>query len=653
MLQLTTSTTEEPLSVVSAQTLAGLSETIRADIFKWQAAFLPLISDRKKRLAHLDLIAKRFKVAHKTAIKKFYRFRQYGLAGLVDRRAAGSEFWNVDDKIGLSVADRETLKTFCESYQRNNAAAIRDMRRKWQLGKIRTETPLDPATGYPRGWAERNLARHAPDALELAAARQGRSATDAHRSLVYSTRRHLYVGQYYLFDDIWHDHYCNLLDTRQTGRPLEFHGLDLASAYKMCWGMRLRREVDGRMESLKVEDFRFLLASFLLTHGWHPNGTTLVVEHATTQIDDRTEKILALASGGKITIERGGMQGAAAHAGQYAGRAKGNFRIKAALESLGNLMHNEFACLPGQTGKDRQHAPEQLHGLLKRNDALLWALTQIPPERAEWLQWDLCTLQQFQLIAQEVYARINARTKHKLEGWDDRYVPDKQRGGLRRMSPSEVWTPGSRALKPVTLEVAAMIVGTAGGEERPVRKNEIMITDASISGDPLRFDAHHLPPRSKYLCVLNPFDTKRLTLFNSRGGYVTTLTRIDVPCRSDVEAMQASCGRAEKALTERLAPMRRRAMKQARAKRDRALHNGKVTDLSRPFTTEEKIEDRDMRARITDMRDFLPERSLLTDGEAAGVDDWTANDSRSGIVHLDDESGDEAEATVANGEEFL
>jgi len=631
------------LAKVSTKELSELPEGLQEATFEWTRALTPLLATKKKRLMHLSLIASRFNVSPKTAIKKFYRFQKFGMAGLVDRRAAGSEFWDIDEKVGLSFADQEMLRTFCEGNQRGNEAAIRDMRRKWQLGIVTTDAPLDVTTGFPRGWSERNLARYAPDELSLAAARQGRSATDAHRSLVYSTRRYLYVGQYYLFDDIWHDHYCNLLDTRQTGRPLEFHGLDLASAYKMCWGMRLRREVDGKMESLKVEDFRFLLASFLLTHGYHPDGTTLIVEHATTQIDDRTEKILALASGGKIKVERGGMQGAAAHAGQYAGRAKGNFRIKAALESLGNLMHNEFACLPGQTGKDRQHCPEQLHGLLKHNDALLWALTQLPPERAQWLQWDLCTLQQFQLIAQEVYARINARTKHKLEGWDDRYVPDKQRGGLRRMSPYEVWTPGSRALKPITLEVAAMIVGTTGGQERQVRKDEISITDAAISGDPLRFAASHLPPRSKYLCVLNPFDTKRLTLFNSKGGYVTTLERIDVPCRSNVEALQVSCGRAEKALAERLLPMRRRGMKQARAKRDRALHNGKVTDLSRPFTDAEKIEAQVRRELTAPMTAFLADDGSDPYADGAPVI----------AAHVVDAAGDDDAPVIASMEDFV
>jgi hypothetical protein len=648
---LTTTTFE--LEKVSFEALAHLPKELRDEIMEWHKALLPIAAEKGKRLLHLSLIASRFNVSPKTAIKKFYRFKQYGIAGLIDRRAAGPNYWNVEEKIGLSIGDRETLKTFCEQNQRGNKAAIREMRRQWQRGTVTTDAPLDAATGFPRGWSEGNLARYAPSEIELAAARQGRSGTDAHRSLVYTTRRELYVGQYYLFDDIWHDHYCNLLATRQTGRPLEFHGLDLASAYKMCWGMRLRREVADeknggtKMESLKVEDFRFLLASFLCTHGYNPRGTTLVVEHATTAIDERVEQMLALASCGAIKVERGGMVGAAVHAGQYAGRAKGNFRIKAALESLGNLIHNEFAALPGQTGKDRQHAPEQLHGLLKHNDALLWALSQITPERAQWLQWDLCTLQQFQLIAQEVYARINARTNHNLEGWDERYVPDRYTGRMRRMSPAEVWTPGARHLRPIGPETAAMIIGKDGGKERPVRKGEIEVMSSELSGDPLRFDAHHLPPRATYLCVLNPFDTKRLTLFDSKGGYVTTLNRIDVPSRDDMEALQRSTGRAEKALNEVLLPMRRRAMKKMRAKRDRALHNHLVTDTSRPFTPEEKLEAEERRALTVPITDFLTE-----DGEDPRENGAVLSTAQA--ESLNDSTGDDGDdAPIASMEDFI
>lgn len=600
------------LAKVSTDDISKLPPDQVDEILDWHKALEPILATKKKRLMHLTLVASRFNVTPKTAIKKFYRFKQFGMAGLVDRRAAGSKFWEVDEKIGLSFADRELVRTYCESNQRGNEAAIRALRHAWEIGAITTTAPLDTDTGFPRGWSERNLARFAPNELELAAARQGRGATDAHRSLVYTTRKNLYVGQYYLFDDIWHDHYCNLLATRQTGRPLEFHGLDLASGYKMCWGMRLRREVaDGKggtkMESLKVEDFRFLLAGFLLSHGYNPRGTTLVVEHATTQIDERVERLLAIASEGAITVERGGMQGAAIHAGQYAGRAKGNFRIKAALESLGNLMHNEFGFLLGQTGKDRQHSPEQLYGQLKHNDALLWALSQISEQRAQWLQWEFCTLQQFQIIAAEIYARINARTNHDLEGWDERYVPCRQTGKMRRMSPLEFWRPGSRELRPIQPHVAAMIVGTDGGKERPVRKGEIAFSNSEISGDLLRFDARQLPPRASYLCVLNPFDTRTLTLFDAKNRYVATLQRINVPDRDRVDAVHQECGRAEKALMERLVPMRRRAMAQARAKAGRHRHNGNVLDTSRPFTADEKLEAKERKALTAPMTAFLTE----------------------------------------------
>jgi hypothetical protein len=660
MIQLNTSTTAtetEQLSAVSTQALASLTPALQLDALNWQAALLPIVGDRRKRGLHLELIAKRFKVSPKTARKKFDRFVRNGLAGLIDRRAAGADFWNVGEKIGLSDQDKELVKEYCERYQRNNEAALRQLRHDWKIGVVTTTTALDVSTGYPKGWSERNLARFAPDAYALAIARQGRSAAAAHRPLVYMTRRNLYVGQFLLFDDIWHDHEVNILATQQRGRPLEFHGLDLSSAYKIGWGMRVRREVDGVHESLKTDDFRFLLASILFSEGYNPKGTTLIVEHGTTVIDEQTERLLAIATNGAIKVERSGMQGAAAHAGQYAGRAKGNFRIKAALESLGNLIHNEFAFLPGQTGKDRQHAPEQSYGLLKRNDALLLALRELSPERAQWLQWDLCTFGQFQLIAQEIYARINARTEHDLEGWDDRYIPT-QSGQMRRLSPLEVWKAGKRELRPISPEVVAMIVGTKSGKERPVRNHQISFVNSEISGDPLRFDAHQLPPRSKFLCVLNPFDTDRLLCFNARGRYVATLRRLHSVDRGDVEAVQRAAGQSAKIESALLAPIRKRQLKAARLKLASHKNNARVLDTSRPFTAEEIADDRETRSRITDMRAFLPDPALLSPEERSGVSDWIENDSESPVrlVQEEEDADDEAaaaEVAPANGEEFL
>ena len=240
-------------------------------------------------------------------------------------------------------------------------------------------------------------------------------------------------GSRRLWDDIWHDHEVNDLDQRKGGRPLEFHWLDLKAAYKGGWGNRVRTETEAGHIGLKSADFRFLLASTLRNEGYHPLGTTEIVEHGTAAIPDEIEALLFGATDGLIKVGRGGMEGAVAHAGQYAGRAKGNFKFKAALESLGNLIHNEMGYLPAQVGMDRDHCPEEMHGggrlidaetgkpvakygLRKYNDALLMAISQLPEERLQFLQWPLCTLQQFRMLCEEIYGRINGRTWHRARG---------------------------------------------------------------------------------------------------------------------------------------------------------------------------------------------------------------------------------------------
>lgn len=456
------------------------------------------------------------------------------------------------------------------------------MRRDWLQGRITTETPLDTTTGYPKGWSPRNLARFTPDKFTLTASRIGRSAAASQRRLVYTTRANLYVGSHYLFDDIWHDNFVNVLDQRKTGRPLEFHALDLYSACKFAYGMSVRLENDGRMESLKEADMRFLLASILWQHGYSPRGTTLVVEHGTAAIRTDLEEMLIAETGGLITIARSGMEGAAAAAHQYAGRSKGNFRFKAALESLGNLIHNELAALPGQTGPDRDRRPEQLHGLLRRNDALLKALSQLPPERAQMLRWPLLTIQQFRTIADEIYTRINARTEHDLEGWDNHYTHDPRTNTMRRLSPTEVWNPGRRHLIRLNPQAIAGILAPDNGIELTTRSGMLTLTASEITGDPLRFDAHQLPDRQKVFAILNPYATDSLWIFDAHHRFLTACPRIHSICRADIPALQHECGRAAKIEAERLAPFRARHAAEARARAADMRHNAAILTTPTP-----------------------------------------------------------------------
>jgi hypothetical protein len=597
------------LANISTLSIAALLSQVPdqvTEIRAWEADFLPEKAMGKRgRMARLQSIADRRMVPLKTVTKKFYAFDKQGVAGLIDRSKGGPAFWNSKNSVGLSEHDQQLVKTYVERCQRNSEKGLDTLLDDYRRGLVHTTTPVG-LRGYPLGWSKRNLRRALPSQYELKSVRIGRSAAAEHRPLVYSTRANLWVGSHFLFDDLWHDHFVNVLDTRQTGRPLEFHALDLCSACKFAWGIRVRTErADGTNEGLKEAEMRFLLANIMSSQGYSPRGTTLVVERGTAAIREDLERILSDASGGLITVARGGMEGAAAHAGQYAGRSKGNYRFKAALESHGNLVHNEMQMLPGQTGKDRDHRPEQLHGLLKYNDALMVALSQLPVEQQEMLRWPLLTIQQFRVIAEAIYAKINGRTEHDLEGWDMRYLPDPRMGGMRKMSPSEVWRGGSRGLRPLDDESIAMILSADLGTERTTRNGMLEVKDSEISGDVLRFDATRLSDREKYLTVLNPFRPDDLFVFDSRNRFVAKCARIASVDRADVEAVQRACGRAAKQEAEMLAPLRARHLQEARNKAAMHAHNAEVLDQGRADDSVPPGLMRRQAKRIGSVEDFL------------------------------------------------
>ncbi len=602
--------------------LAELPARVRQEFSFWRSQLEPLLSlDRGVQRA-IEAVAERTHQSEGTVRKKFYAVKKSGWSALIDRRYVGPEVWNRKGSVSsnLSAADKELVKTYCERYQRSSAAAIKALRRDWVKGLVTTSTAVDARTGFPHGWSSRNLAHYVPTKFELKNARIGRSTAASERQLVYTTRANLWVGSHYLFDDMWHDHFVNHLDQRLTGRPLEFHALDLFSASKFAYGMMVRTERgDGTMDGLKEADMRFLLAHVLGTFGYSPRGTTLVVEHGTAAIRPDLERFLHEETGGLITVARSGMTGAAAAAHQYAGRSKGNFRFKAALESLGNLIHNEMAALPAQTGKDRDHRPEQLHGLLKANDALLRAIAYLPPERVEMLRWEVLTIQQFRAIAEEIYARINARTDHDLEGWDMHYLPDPRLGGMRRMSPAEVWRAGSRQLQRLRPQAVASILLQDMGEEITVRGGKLVTRDGSVSGDVLRYDARMLTDGERYRTILNPYAPDALWTFDAKGRFVAACPRITSVDRADLAAVQEACGRAAKAEAEALAPFRARHLKEAREKAARARHNAAVVSGA-PVTSEERAKARLLR-QIGGQADALLESTeepepVLASGES-------------------------------------
>lgn len=539
-----------------------------------------------------------------TVRRKFYAYRKArNWRVLVDRVRAGQR------KVQKLPAEFiEFWRSLCEEYKRKDKPAYRALLHIWRthrhpvtnkffavLPGYAAAWPIIGETGkHPDGWSYANLHGHSPTGFEKTLARIGRAAAASHRPLVYTTRADLWVGSHYLMDDLWHDNFVNVLDTGKCGRPLEFGMMDLFSACKFAWGMRVRTEsdVNGQMEGLKESMMRYLLAYALAQFGYSERGTILIAEHGTAAVRgnkklpitsplrDDLEKVLYDFSGGNVIVRRSGMDGAADALGIYAGRGKGNFRFKAAYESLHNLVHNDFASLPAQTGMSVERRPEGLHGLLKENDALLTAmigLREERPELAELLQFDVLEFGQFLSLAIALYDRINSRTEHDLEGWRANVIPVKRgdRWRFRRMSPKEVWQRGQGGLKKFDPAAIAAILGPDLGIPRRIKGAVTEVQDKLIDTDAMRFDTHELA-EGEYLLVVNPFLPDRLFAFDTKGRFVAACPRAARLSPLDVDGIRERYRETKRIEAQLSAPVRARGAKLVKQAIERARNNAAV-----------------------------------------------------------------------------
>jgi hypothetical protein len=583
------------LQCTDAGPYAALTADSRRELRRWLDEIGPISKMRQGVGAAVAGAASRLGVSPSTVRRKLDAYRRSGdWRDLVDRRSSRA------DDGGIPKQLVELWRFLCEQNKRKCKPAYRALLRMWadrdpSIGEIPEYASFPGWPRIPEGWSYRNLIRLRPTDFELRVSRVGRAAAADLRPQVLTTRRGVPVGAYFMFDDLWHDMEVAVLDTRRRGRPLEFCAIDLASASKIAWGCKVRtKDDDGKASGLNESQFRFLLAMVFSRHGYHPAGTVLAVEHGTAAIREDLERDLSDATGGRVTVSRGGISGAPATDAQFFGRGRGNFRFKAALESLHSLVHNELAALPGQTGSNsRLNEPEEMHGRRRQADALFAAMRAISPERALALRLPVVEFRQFLSALDMVYARINARTEHELEGWDDNTAIDYGTGLARRLSPSEVWDTGRRAMVSAPEALVAVILAREA-TERTVRKNRIEICDKSIASDALVFDPTRLL-RDGQGCAaaLNPFDPSKIFIYDARGRFIGSAPRVHAPCRTDLEAVHREMGRAAQTEALLLQDARRRALPLARARAEDSRHNARALDLSKPFTdAERRIADR-------------------------------------------------------------
>ena len=515
-------------------------------------------------------------------------------------------------EVGLAPETIAHWHQLCNRFSGRMAAAHRELRRQWHGG---AEIPGYAQTGragdLPRSLSYSNLtrAKYRPCKVAVSVARVGLSAAAEYLPGVLSTRVGLAPGSHFFFDDMWHDFSVTVPGQMGARRLLQFHCLELLSGCQIARGMKpeLLNAATGRFERLKEREMLFLLAHQLGNLGYNPSGCVLGMEHGTANVDERVDRLLHDASGGKLSIARGSIQTPALAAGLYAGRGKGNFKFKAALESLGNLIHNETGdrlLLPSQVGNNmRLNAPDELHGRTKHLDQLQKCALLLPAHLREIVTAEITPpLHRAIELVDAIQERINDRTDHDLEGWEAcgftralfRLAPeqawqpqtqlremvpavraaieaailaDSRLAKARYMSPREVFT--ERVLPLLTRLPAHLCIQMIGAEhatERRVAKDgRFHFEDQDLGPGEHHYETRlhtdegptreQLADGERYATFVSTLDPHRLHVCDARGGYLGWVERTSIYTKGDVEGFARAAGKTQAAARERLAPV--------------------------------------------------------------------------------------------------
>lgn len=532
------------------------------------------------------------------------RYQSDGWRGLIDKRIHGQ------GAKGLPEAFKEHVRGLHLQNQRSTTGreVHRQLVERWSKWR-RTNNPLlaipgydapprDCGKGYPAGWSEDNIVRLRPDPYAQAAIRQGEKAAAKFLPSILKTRVGTRFGQVVFFDDQDYDTKVVAPGLSQKSlRPQGFNALDYHSGCFMQHCIRLRwfDATKQQYRTLTGRDYTWFQITYLQRHGYRQDtGTTLVQEHGTAKGFDNKElttpqghhsladALLAL-SGGKIETTASGLYNKPVFAGMLLRpQSSGNPNMKAPLESMFNYVRNRFAGFIGATGLNRDMAPAEQYGADLYVKQMLKVWDELDERHRELIRWPLLTFSQFGEAAEAVYAAINARRDHDLEGWalmghevplfrwtpDDRSpwlsqreladLPDTVRAaasGLMelpgytmpvKLAPIEVADLYRKELTTIPDHWIPLLIPVQWSREATVTsEREIIIKDQLLGPEPFVYIARFrradsvetLKPGTRLRCYLNPFDTSKLYVCRADGSWLGVLLNRTRGAWGDTEAL--------------------------------------------------------------------------------------------------------------------
>lgn len=571
------------------------------------------LDDRLRALAE---ISQRYNIGKSTYYLKRKMYEKHGIIGLVGpkgRRILGNSARS------MPVEFVNFWQSLCAGHQRMKAAAVHRIlfadylqaekilpgyNTDWR-GIFARENPGHPVPSVcpyqigvlePHGWGYRNLATHAPNRDAWAAATLGTATARLYLPSIPHTRAGLKLCQVLVVDDVWHDNKVNFAGQKSPPqRPLELGMMDVLTGRFVSWGVRVPRvRADGSREMLKETDMLYLLCDLFCRVGVCRDGVLILAEGATAAIRSNLVDSINAHTGGLLRVETSATRSEPMIAGLFAERPRGNPKFKAMLESTWNLLHNELAMLPGQTGKDRDHSPADEAGRDRENKALKKLCRLLPADVIEHLRSPYLNYHQFTDALLTVKQRIESRTDHQLEGWEqcgfvkqvattgDGKVYDldteknKGDGPFRallgyldasgaavqcvRMSPAEAWsrTEANQPLLKFPWALAAVILQSGGlmMKVTPTRQGTLILRN-DFSEERLTFLAivrsdegfdNRLEYGTTYLACVNPFAPLSALVCDAAGAWLGTAPGFIAATHGDREGDQHNLGLFQKAL---------------------------------------------------------------------------------------------------------
>ena len=311
------------------------------------------------------------------------------------------------------------------------------------------------AACHPNGWSYSNLKRYMPLKDVRAARTCGVQAMHKFNPRMPQDRAAIAGAMSVItMDDVKLDVFAWYPGEDRARRPAGLGVLDIKTGniVNFCVIPAQERE-DGTISGLNGEWRRYAWAQILCGIGISEGGLTFLAEHGTAGITDKMvlefNRILgpgpivdgpaeqnpwadpcgmrAPEHGVWLVVLRASTSGAPVMQGLYRERARGLSNHKSPIESAWNKMHNVMAAknLPGPSGKDRDHAPQDQEGWEREDRALIETATLLErkcPGAVEKLhEAHTVGLSYGEVCAamQEVIETMNHRREHGLQGWSE------------------------------------------------------------------------------------------------------------------------------------------------------------------------------------------------------------------------------------------